>query len=285
MPIEHHDASNQTVCDQDFTVALSEVTKAFPYLDIKKLSELELRRLSHKLFSETKNIISAFGRLVATVFNSFEHGAVSAKKLGADIITLWSHPMQLPEKQRKTLQHANSLSDIQVFLVTNKYISFLNFKLMEDIVDIHGKQEDQANMNEYLNLFSKFCERSVFEVPSHIIKEHSPKGEEKLVVKVSKEFFGGVDKRFTMQHLKDVQGDLERIIGCPFLFIHDIKKGCVEITFAIVTCSPIIPLSNSVLKLISEAGIKVITQHSEFAQVCYKNYVLESKRPLSGHVA
>lgn len=210
----------------------------FPYLDTKNLIPAELKMLSDKLFKETEEIHSAFGKLVSFTFASLEQKKVSAEALGADIIAFccWCKPKAIKQDHIDELSSAKSVRKIQVFLIRHKYISFMNFKLMEDITDSY--EIDKKKMNEYLSKFSEFCKRSVFEVPSNVIKEHSPDGGERVVVKVSDQWFEQAGKEslpnsFTMQDLLDVQQKIKEVIGCAFVYIHGIEPGCVKITFVI----------------------------------------------------
>lgn len=236
----------------------------FPYLDMNRLSKTQKKHLTDRLSEDTENIISKFGSLVCSVFASLYKLKIPAEQLGTGIVTLWSKPNPLPKDHTSTLCYADSIFKIQRFLFEHKYISFINYKLLESIIANYGSQEDKTKMKEYLSEFSIFCKRSVFEVPSDVIKEQSPESEAKFAVKVSNQYFsknsahGENNTQFTMQDLIDVQRDIEKIINCPIVYINDVKKGCVEVTFMIISDVAVLSLSETQLKLFSVAGLTVL---------------------------
>lgn len=244
--------------------------ESYPYLDTSTLSKEELQDLSDTLAKDTEDICSAFVKLVNHTFASLERKEISVEALRADTITSAFYCKSKPRCSQDHIDELssaefNSVRDIQVFLIRHKYISFLNFKILEDITDSYNI--DKQPINEYLKKFRQFCKRSVFEVPSNVIKEHSPDGDEKFVVKISGEWFDKVGKEssptsFTMKDLLDVQRKIKEVIGRAFVYVHGIKRGCVEITFVILSDIKLLPFSKPQLENLEQSCICVITQHS-----------------------
>lgn len=248
----------QAICLHGAIGQRRENYERFPYLDLGRLTEPELKHFTDRLVEDTYNIMTKFGNLVGSVFDSLTKKQISAEQLGTFICTSWSKPYPLPRDHVSQFRCAKHIFDIQYLLVFEyNYISFIKFEILQSIIETYRLPEDK--MTTYLSEFSSFCRRSVFEVPSDVIQKISPSSDAKFTVKVSNTYFGettGEGKRFTMQDLIDVQRDIEKIIGHRFVYVNDIKKGCIEITFS-SHVSMLQPLKQ-LEQLFSKNGLTVI---------------------------
>ena len=140
--------------------------------------------------------------------------------------------------------------------------------------------EDKQKLGDYLLKFSCFCKRSVFEVPSTIIEQLAPDSEidQVLIVKVSEHLWFSTKSYFTMEDLYAVEQSIARIVGLDssYILLRDINEGCVELTFAIMSETEVLPFTIPQLVQLMEIGINVITDQNS-------RYILPSTRPSCSH--
>lgn len=191
------------------------VSDCFPYLDTKHLNDSERNELYLQLFQETKNIVGEFSMLVQEVIKSFSNRV----KLDDVITTILSiapgDSLTLPLLSAMSpLRTAETFSGIINILLENRYLSFVNYYIIEHLIKQHGtgkqmekstessdvvsqnqisasqvRKTDHELLQMYLTKFHHFCQRSVFEVPQHVFGpiRISHDGE-KLAFKVTKNF-------------------------------------------------------------------------------------------------
>ena len=120
-------------------------------------------------------------------------------------------------------------------------------------------------MQRYRYEFSDFCKRSVYKVPPDLLEQNSPESEQRLVLKVSERYFreSGINENsITFEDVLNVKSKISKIIGrsTRSVFIKTVKKGCVEITFAIVSEHKVLPLSEACVKQLEDIGIYVLNE-------------------------
>ena len=181
------------------------ISKSFPYLDIKYLSDNEQTELYLKLHQETKCIIIEFSMFIGHMIRSFKKRGIDPQDIRTSIKSiapceLLTLPLLSPNSK---LSGATSINEIIDTLLENNYLSFFNYHIAEHLIKQHGtdvgdghctvpskrsskstKLTDQDHLSSYLMKFNKFCKRSVFEVPIDVFGSVPDDGE-KLAFKVT----------------------------------------------------------------------------------------------------
>ena len=273
---------------QDFIVGKcnGSLKNQFPYLDVDGLSLKEEKRLLTKLFEDTESIKNSFSSLVDSIADWLtDHLGVEVSfgKLIMISARNVSNKVQVDE-----LRSAKDVYDLFLLLEHYKLFSFFNYKKLFEIVETFGTRDDKDIMTHseertrddkdkffknlmqtYLTEFTTFCKRSVFEVPAAIFGDNSPETETTFVLKVSEDYFSTHSeerktKAFTMQDLRNVQREIMKRLelkdDLSFMFPLHVAKGCVEITFGVISTVPILPFTQKQVECLLDIHIKVVAQ-------------------------
>lgn len=207
-------------------------------------------------------MIYKFEELAMDTFESLEEQQIPISKLKAVALNFAQHRdsllTQVPEEHNNEL---NTVYDIQSFLVKHRFISFINYRILEKIIERLGTSDDKRKLQEYLEIYGDFCKRSVFEVPSSSIANCIPNLEEKqLVVKVT-----STQSTFTLVDLGFIQTNIAKVIGLDItdILVRDVKEGCVQVTFAVISGAYLFPLPPAQLEELSKLDIDIITQPND----------------------
>ena len=206
--------------------------RTFPHLDTSNLTEEEKQDLEDRLLEDTKSMICSYSCLVTSTNQSLQKQAVNPKDLAITILSLGL--FQTSENQQPVLSNVGekirSASSIQdIFLDLMCFWSFFNYELLEHIIQVYGTTEDKEELRMYLNDLEKFCQRRIFEVPSHVYGNESNKGNwAKFIVKLD-------DEIQKLQDLRHVRRKIAKILGLQSatLYLCDLTRGCVEVVFMI----------------------------------------------------
>ena len=159
---------------------------SFPYLDMKNLTGNERMNLRVQLYKETKAIMTQFSNVVFQLRESFKHRNIDPQDVAATalgIATSDSSTMSLMESFDAKIQ-TGSVDVLMSHLLQNGYVSFFNYHIIQDLIDKYGTEKDKTEFSKYVTRFKTFCERSIFEVPTHIF-ETIPSDSEMLAFKVT----------------------------------------------------------------------------------------------------
>ena len=231
----------------------------FPYLDVSGLDEDDKIDLEYRLQSETRKMIFCFAMFTADVIRSLEHLEVPLEKVKHSILSLgaFTHNIAvkvLDEKDKQEIKEAKTFSDI--FIALGDYISFFNYQIVRYIIYQHGATKDHERLEEYVQQFHSFCQRSIFEVPQSVFNSSSRRTAKVFALKCTEEVA-------TMKGVIRVIGEIASIFGLQpaVLQLCSIKKGCVELHFlisaAVANC--IYPVSPYQLSALSEIGVRVLS--------------------------
>ena len=188
--------------------------------------------------------------------------------LVALVLTAGQHilPNAITEEHSEKLSAVKSVYSVQLFLVKYRYISFFNYRILEKIVECLGQANDtlKQKLQDYLTDFRAFCKHSVFEVPAVVIAKSAPAcGPKKhLVIKINEKVWFGVSAiKKPSQYLDICTNPTVGIPPANFL-IRDIKKGCVEILFVLLSngIQSLFPLTSLQKEELSNFGVTVIVQ-------------------------
>lgn len=124
---------------------------SFPLLNLKDLSPHEKERLHQQLYAESENMVFTFQQLFKSTKRSLVTRQISVKTLLECLGCLGSvqptfkgseFPVlgcRLPElKKSENVDNATS--------VVSGYCSFFNYRILEEIIDECGSEEDKANL-------------------------------------------------------------------------------------------------------------------------------------------
>ena len=235
---------------------------SFPYLDMSGLSEADKSDVEYRLETEAQEIIEQFANFMSDVEDSLEEAKIPLGKVKSYILNLRAFTNNLgvkvlDEEDKKEIKRAKTLSDI--FIILCEYISFFNYHIIESIVGKYGSAKARKMLQDYIQVFNNFCQRSIFEVPEYIFSSDCTSRKMARVL-VFKHTETGDDR---IDEIKRMIGKVANIFQLQpsALQLCSIKKGCVELHFlisaAVVNC--IFPVSPSQDSALSEIGVKVFS--------------------------
>ena len=166
----------------------------FCCLDIDHLKEDEQIILCTKLINETSCITKSFSVVVSSLRQTLKQH-VNNNNMTSNIANsiFDAAPCDsLTEPLQRDSQFDTEFSSIDKiinYLQKNKYISFINYQLLEDLVNEYGKEDEtlQNALHTYQEKFTEFCERSIFEIPQSAYGT-APADGERLKFKVTDAF-------------------------------------------------------------------------------------------------
>ena len=233
----------------------------FPNLDMSKLSESQRASLEMQLSSDTRHMITKFAKFSVSIRDSLDAGEVPLDKIIDTVLSLEAFTEGigvniLDPQDQKEIRAATSVA--RVFTILRSYISFFNYEIIEHLIQCHGSTEDNKKLEEYLNAFNTFCQRSVFEVPPSVFcNSNQPSG---------KVFAFKCTEPSRLARLEDVLSVKERIakiVGLKPLALQLcwIKKGCVELHFLIraAVSDHIVQIPPSQLSALSKIGVNFLS--------------------------
>ena len=191
-----------------------------------------------------------FGRLVTKTRDSVEERTPVVKFAGS-ILALGAYEpapkdrdRSLLDEHREEIKHAKSISE--VFITLTPYWNYLNYELLEYIIELYGTSDDNERLKSYKEELYKFCKRRIFELTlsesgSGTDSALSPK-QEKFIVKFN------VRKDITYEATLQMKGRIAEIlhVNLAALIIVHVDTGCVQLTFLIpkFIAQEIFPLSD-----------------------------------------
>lgn len=229
------------------------LSDVFPFLDTQGLSDADRQTLTHRLTAEADELTKAFGELVLDTFDSFASEGTQPEEIMAVAIAF------CPVENRPSF---TTVSGVQMFLQERNLISAVNYRLLEKIIYRLGTAEDKKRLDEYKVHFVSFCKRGIFEVPSRIVSNglEATDKENCLVVKVKESRLPSFGDLYSLENaIAEVIPGLDQ----SYIFVRDIQRGCVEVSFEILSKDNIFPLAYSCVKNLDTIGIRVKSQPKE----------------------
>ena len=235
----------------------------FCCLDIDHLKQDEQITLYTKLMYETKCITKEYSNVVNALRTSLKKWDVDPNDIATfifDVAQYDSLTKPLQSDSQFTTE-SRSIDTIMDYLQRNKYISFINFHILEDLISKYCIEDNalQNSLHSYQEKFRVFCKRSIFEVPQDAygtlptdgerlkfkvtndfvaslpcnMKEDDDlhQEENRIVKKSSKSLKVSVSDTLTIQHrIAEALGPALNNVG--HLVFLGALKGCVELTFS-----------------------------------------------------
>ena len=208
-----------------------EGSSVYPYLDKNRLSESDLEDLIHKLSSQTQDILRHFADLRTNTRKSLTSRNVQPDEVADSALSV----KQFDPCHRKELDEASEKSVARVFMVLSRHMTFFNYEILEHIIHHLGTDDDRRNLTRFLERFSDFCRRSVFQVPSHVLGYSPGVGEVKLSVYITdlKKYYGDGD--INLSGIKRIQRKLASIlrVKASTLHVYAIEIGSIIILLTV----------------------------------------------------
>ena len=255
---------------------------AFPYLDMANLTENERLTLQVQLRKETKTIITDFANLVFHMRESFKHNNIDPRDVATTALgTATCESSTVALMETLDVKNLDSVDILMGHLQQNRYISFLNYHIVQDLINKYGTDKDKEEFSEYETKFKNFCKRSVFEIPTYIFGT-VPSDGEILAFKITSEMLDNLRSsnslsndslsptppttrqkmssetlHLSLESTLSIQMKVAEALGLldsvwKLVFV-SAYRGCIELTFSIPR--PILDTLKPQLKLHSEFSI------------------------------
>ncbi len=240
-----------------------ETTTLFPYLDVTGLDDEDVIDLEERLISDTREIMIKFSDFSLCIRESLEARDQSLPLdklqdcvLSAVVLQKDERVSALDSEHKKMVLAANSLAKIFSILRVYDYISFLNYQIIELLIQHYGNADDHKLLEQYLADLKTFCERNVFEVPSSAFSSHRSRKTAKVFA------LKCTERTLTLQGVRAMQNNVAEILGLEFnaLQLCSVRKGCVELHFLVsaAVVEHIFPLSPSQQSALNEIGVRLL---------------------------
>ena len=213
----------------------------------QQLSPSEQEELKAMLDDDVRKMTREFGCLVTKTCNSVEK-RISVGTFATSILALRAYEpapeerdRSLLDEHREEIKRAKTISEI--FQILCPYLDYLNYELLEYIIELHGTDDDTERLASYCEKLHKFCERRICEV----LMPESGTGtgdlkQKKFVVKLN------VREGITCKEVRQIKGRIAKIlhVNVAALIIVNVDPGCVQLTFLIpkFIAQEIFPLSH-----------------------------------------
>ena len=213
----------------------------------QRLSSSEQEELKEMLDNDVRKMTHEFGCLVTKTCSSVEE-RISVRIFATSILALRAYEpapeerdRSLLDEHREEIKKAKTISEI--FHILCPYFDYLNYELLEYIIELHGTNDDAERLRSYHEKLHKFCERRIFEVlmPGSDTGTGDSK-QKKFVVKLN------IREGTTLKQAFRIRGRIAKIlhVNLAALTIVDVRPGCVQLTFLIpkFIAQKVFPLSD-----------------------------------------
>ena len=146
------------------------------------------------------------------------------------------------------------------FLIQHKFISFLNYDIILSIIDKYGTENDRKESKEYELELEEYIQKHKISEFSEIIKpdllQRSFGTRVKMVLKID---IKRCSELANIRYLKLALADALKL-NSTALFLHDVRDGCVVVTFLIPVSTAEVVFCES-----KELTVKQLEQFSTFS--------------------
>ena len=193
-----------------------------------------LEDLKQQLESNMKGILTNYGCFITGIRQSIIDQNISPVDFRYFLLNLnaldHDSEVKLLSDIGNELKELTTVTDMFEYLTIHKFISFLNYDIIECIIDKYGSDEDRREMEAYVVKVKAFVNKhklAEFAEINPALKVHHTM--EKTTLKVDIDEFQQLAKVFDLR--RKLANILESRTSTLFLF--DVKKGCVVVTFLI----------------------------------------------------
>ena len=159
----------------------------------------------------------------------------------------------------------NALSIDEIFRIISPFWSFIDYSLLEEIVNYLGADADQKNLAGYVESLNEFL--NSWKVKPHKICRHESellRSRVKLHIKLDTD---------TLLMYRDVKAAIARIFSLKVaeLQLYSIEEGCIELVFLCPDITQQLPLSLEGLNTMRPSVLKVtLVDASETETIIFK---------------
>ena len=246
---EHSNTSTANGTSAELKNALSSQSS------FQQLSSSEQEELKEMLDDDVRKMKHEFGHLVTKTCGSVEE-RISVGMFATSILVLRAYEPAPEDRDRSLLdEHSEEIKRAktisEIFHILCPYFDYLNYELLEYIIELHGTNDDAERLRSYREKLHKFCERRIFEVlmPGSDTGTGDSK-QKKFVVKLN------VRESITYKELRQIKGRIAKILHVKVtaLIIVNVDPGCVQLTFLIpkFMAQEIFPLSHEQASALSK---------------------------------
>ena len=198
---------------QTGSLITTSTTSSFPYLKrVSGLTPEQQEGLRIRLCVESEDIMHKFWHLHSRVYQSLREQNVPVDMLVAHLLTLHAFDPVYKDSQKPTFQSffqelrsAGSIED--VLFIIRDYFSFINYRVIQHIVDGLGTSQDKVELQNYEKEFDEYSKRRVYECPP----VYGPKSDSDRVDLIF--VLDSVYEEFTVKELKTFQYRLSKILN------------------------------------------------------------------------
>ena len=234
--------------------------RVFPCLNIMGNSEQERKDIISKLEDETDEMKGKFSRLMTCTSISLKKQDISPEELAVCVLSLRAFVPHEPDTalvddDKEKIENSPSIT--KTFLILLKYTTFINYTVLEHIIEALGTQDDKESLKRYIADFEQFCQRSVFEIPSTAFKNGSSDTNRKTVTMKLVEVPDN-----SLAYFLRIERKIARALKVKpsVLIIRSVKEGCIELTFSLPehVAKEVLPPSDSQLEALREASVQML---------------------------
>lgn len=139
----------------------------------------------------------------------------------------------------------------QIFLKLRKFTSFFDYSIPELLIDKFGSNVVKRKLDEYKESFTDFSKRRVNECPGNAFGDYD-ESEKVWVIKTDK-----IINKMTVEELKCLNIQINKVLGCPIMRLLHVVKGCVELIFRVLK-DEILILSEQQRQALQKLGVESI---------------------------
>ena len=207
-----------------------------------------------QLDSEIKLMVKKFASLERDTRESMKKRKVSPKSLVAEVVSYRTFAAVLKKEDRLLADRQEDLEKAtcidEIFVIVSPFWSFLDFMILEHIINELGDDCDRQNLAVYITCLTDFLNSWKIE-PIKVCRLEIG-SQEKLHFKL---------KTSSLSMYRDVKAAIARILGVNSLALqlHSVKDGCVELVFLFpkLATHELLPLSPSVSSMLSEVNPQI----------------------------
>ena len=203
-----------------------------------------------RLVVDSEDIRSKFSSLLIQTTKSFISEKVSIRLLKIVL---------KPYKISKLNESDDDIS--KILLKAFDYCSLFSFKIVRDIIDHLGTNDDKERLAKYEASFKDYCKRRLCEVPTEVLNPggSGEKKQTELYVKMDEIFEVPLEKIYV------IQSEISKILEKP-IHLKGMKEGCVELIFYLLhELDEIFPLNEKQMNLLKGIGVlRVYDEHKEY---------------------
>ncbi len=162
--------------------------------------------------------------------------------------------------QQEELRKAASVDEI--FVIISPFWSFLDFEILEDVIEKFGAESDRCDLAKYVTELKKFLNTWKVE-PCKISRLDDDKSRMKLCFKLDTD---------SLAIYRDLKAAIARIFGVDVyaLHLHSIEPGCIQLIFFCLEIVPIMALRSDQIAQIIPSVLKVSSIYGSTSEIIFE---------------